>query len=936
MKEPGLRGNLRLMTGRAGKFFLLSFLAVLFAHHHPAAATPSKPPKKILLLYSYQSVLPANLEWDGSIRSALKGTSAEPVEFYTEFLDLAQFPEESYLQSLIKLLQSKYADRKIDLIIPVGELAVDFLSAHGNILFPGAPIVFCAAEKHQMQALKALPNTTGVVAWIDVQGTLAVALKLQPQTRHVVVVGGTAKTDRVFHQTAREALRPFEGRFEITFLTDLPMAEILERVASLSPQTIIIFLSMLRDSAGNNFVPRDALAQVARAANAPVYGLWETLLGQGIVGGHLMSFTAQGRVAGELGRRVLNGEKPESIPIVYEGKDLYLFDWRQLKRWGISESDLPPGSMVRFKEPSIWEEHKREVIGTVAAFCLLALLIMGLLINLGRRRRAERSLARRLEFETLLAELSSQFVGVAASEVDQEIDRGIKQLVEFLGVDRGRLWRFSENQAEFVSTHFWAAPGIEPTPPISVGEHFPWIREQLLQGRAVVLSQPDELPAEAQNDRQNLLASGIKSLLGIPLAVAGKFIGALTLTTLRSHKVWPPGLAQELQPIGEIIANALIREMTDNDLRQTELKYRIVADFTYDWEYWENPDGSWRYVSPACERISGHKAEDFIERPNLIREIIVPEDRDLWDRHNCEAREEFLAREIQFRLQRPDGTVRWIEHACQPVTDDAGEFIGVRASNRDITQRKQAELSEQQHREQLAHVTRVATLGELTASLAHEVNQPLNAVMNNAQAALRFLKGDQPDLEEVGEALGDIVQDGKRAAEVIKRLRQFLRRGEMHLLPVDINEVIKETATLTSNEFLASNATIRFSLGDALPPVRADRIQIQQVVLNLLMNAKEAMSQAGAGLREVLVKTTQEDAGTIKVSIRDRGPGLPSANLEKIFEPFYTTKTAGMGLGLAITRTIIASHSGRVWAEPNPDQGVTLAFTLPVFEDEPR
>jgi PAS domain S-box-containing protein len=742
-----------------GKVSLLILLAVPLPHHF-ASAAPLPPAKKVLLLYSWRSVIPANVEWDTGIREVLEGTEGQRIEFYTEYLDLAQFPDEAYLHSLLNLLQTKYSGKKIDLLIPVGDLAFSFLQAHGNALFPGSPIVFCAVVKQQLEALKPPPNSSGVVAWVDVEGTLAAALKLQPRGRRVVVVGGIAKTDRALQQIAREALHPYEGQLEVTYLTDLPMAEVLHRVSSLPPQTVVIYLTMLRDSTSQGFVPREALERVAQGANAPVYGLWENLLGRGIVGGHLMSFTEQGRLAGEMGRRVLNGEKPENIPIVYEGADVYEFDWRQLKRWGLKESDLPPGSLVRFKEPSLWESHKREVIGTGAAFSVLSLLVVGLLINLGRRRIA------------------------------------------------------------------------------------------------------------------------------------------------------------------------------DKKLRQAELKYRIVADFTYDWEYWQNPDGTWRYVSPACERISGHRPEEFLGRPGLLRDIIVSEDRDRWDRHNCNAQKDPGDREIQFRIKRPDGSIRWIEHDCQPVNDDAGEFIGVRASNRDITERRQAEMSEQQHREQLTHVARVATMGELTASLAHEVNQPLNAVMNNAQAALRFLHREQPDLEEVGEALGDIVRDGKRAAEVIQRLRQFLRPGEMHAQAVVINQLIMETAALTRNEFQGSNIRIRFSLTDNLPLVWADRIQIQQVVLNLLMNAKEAMDQAGTNPREILVMTEQEDEETVKVSFRDRGPGLTSENLEKIFEPFYTTKTAGMGLGLAISRSIIASLGGRVWAAPNPDQGITLAFTLPIFKED--
>jgi PAS domain S-box-containing protein len=881
-------------------------------------------------------VIPANVEWDTGIREALEGTEAEPIEFYTEYLDLAYHPEESYLRSLLNLLQTKYSGRKIDLLIPVSDLAFSFLQAHSNALFPGSPIVFCAVVKPQLETLKPPPNSSGVVAWVDVQGTLVAALKLQPKTRRVVVVGGIAKTDRALLQIAREGLRSYEGQLEITYLTNLPMAEILQRVSSLPPQTVVIYLCMLRDSTGHDFVPRKALERVAQAANAPVYGLWENLLGHGIVGGHLMSFTEEGRLAGDMGRRVLNGEKPENIPIISEGGNVNEFDWRQLKRWGLKESDLPPGSLVRFREPSLWENYKREVIGTAAGFSVLSLLVVGLLINLGQRRRAERALAKRLQFETLLAELSAHFVTVEASEVDREIDQGIKHLGEFLEIDRVRLWQLFGPQGEFIPTHSWAAPGIPPTSPTQAQEDYPWIRSQMLQGRPVAFSRPAELPEEARVDRQSLITDGIKSALCIPLAMGGKFIGALSLSALRSPKVWDPGLAPELQPIGEIFANALMRNVADNELRQGELKYRIVADFTYDWEYWQIPDGTWRYVSPACERISGHRPEEFLQHPGLLRDIIVPEDRDRWDHHNCDSQKESGGREIQFRLQRPDGSTRWIEHACQPVTDDAGEFIGVRASNRDITLRRQAEMLGQQHREQLAHVTRVATLGELTASLAHEVNQPLNAVMNNAQAALRFLHREQPDLEEVGEALGDIVRDGKRAAEVIQRLRRFLRPGEIHAQAVDINQVIEETTALTRNEFQGSNIRLRFSLTENLPPVWVDRIQIQQVVLNLLMNAKEAMDQAGTNAGEIFVMTEQEDEETVKVSFRDRGPGLTSENLEKIFEPFYTTKTAGIGLGLAISRSIIASFGGRVYAMPNPDQGATLAFALPIYKGDHR
>jgi PAS domain S-box-containing protein len=631
---------------------------------------------------------------------------------------------------------------------------------------------------------------------------------------------------------------------------------------------------------------------------------------------------------------VLNGEKMENIPIVWQGANVYQFDWRQLQRWGLKESDLPPGSLVRFKEPSLWETYQREIIGTAAAFCLLSLLTIGLLVNLGRRRRAERSLTRRLEFETLLAEMSALFVSLEANEVDREIGQGLKRLGKFLGIDRGILWRFSENQTEVLSTHFWIAPEIEPKAPSPIREQFPWIRSQLLQGKSVAISRPGDIPEEAQIDRDNLLAAGIKSALCTPLAVGGKFLGALSLSTLRSYKVWPPGLAHELRPIGEIFASALMRAQAEMELHQVELKYRIVADFNYDWEYWKHRDGTLRYVSPSCERISGYQTEAFIKRPDLLREIIVPEDRDLWDGHDCDSLEKPGTRECQFRVKRPDGTIRWVEHVCQPVTDAAGKYIGIRASNRDITLRKDSERQEQQHRDELAHVMRVATLGELTSSLAHEFNQPLNAVLNNAQAALRYLDRETPDLAEVKAALQDIAQDGKRASAVIQRLRAFLKPGMMHSEAVDLNGVIQETVALVHNELLSHHMTTNFSLAADLPPVRGDRIQVQQVILNLLLNAMEAMQGTETDSREIHLKTEQESPDFITASLQDTGKGLSSNELERIFEPFNTSKVDGLGLGLSISQSIISGHGGRLWGKPNADHGATFLFTLPVYQEE--
>ncbi len=432
-----------------------------------------------------------------------------------------------------------------------------------------------------------------------------------------------------------------------------------------------------------------------------------------------------------------------------------LYDWRELKRWGISEKALPPGSIVKFKSLSIWEEHRETILGGLFFITIETLLIIGLFVNLHKRRRAE----------------------------------------------------------------------------------------------------------------------------------------------------------------AEIAASAL--------------RYRTVADYTYDWEYWSAPDGTLNYVSPSCERITGYSVREFMDDPSLFLKIIVPEDREIWDGHDHDARSRLKPREIQFRIRTKSGEIRWIDHACLPVNDAQGKFLGVRASNRDITDRKKAEFEAQQQRNELAHVTRVAAMGELTSSLAHELNQPLAAIRNYANAAQRFLSQGEPDLSKAREALEGIVRDDRRAAEVISGVRGLLKKEEPRYRPVHMNNVIQEILAFIRSDSVLEGLSIETELAPGLPAVPGDRVQLQQVLLNLMLNAVAAMNKAKPDLRKLVIKTENEEDRGVKVSVKDFGAGIDEAHRDKLFEPFYTTKPGGMGMGLAISERIIHAHGGSIWAENNPDGGATFYFTLP-------
>jgi two-component system sensor kinase FixL len=250
--------------------------------------------------------------------------------------------------------------------------------------------------------------------------------------------------------------------------------------------------------------------------------------------------------------------------------------------------------------------------------------------------------------------------------------------------------------------------------------------------------------------------------------------------------------------------------------------------------------------------------------------------------------------------------------------------------------RKQGELEAQRLRQDLTHIGRVSALGELTASLAHELSQPLTAILSNAQTAQRLLAAEVVDLESVREILSDIVADDKRAAAVISGLRALIKKGEPELVPLDLNAIVGEVAWLLRSDAILRNVSMSLELAPDLPHVRGDRVQLQQVVLNLVLNGLEAMREPHAGARTLVIRTARDGAAELRVTVQDSGPGIAEKDLGHIFEPLYTTKTEGLGMGLAIVRTIVRAHGGTVGAENNPQGGTSLHVTLPVDPEGAR
>jgi hypothetical protein len=366
----------RLLSLGATMLPILNLAGTSAAGQAPAAG------QRVLILYSDERLLPANIIMDEAIRTAFAGGTKNRVEFYSEFLDVARFPGDEQQQRQRNFFRDKYRERPPNLVIAVSGGALVFLSEHRDELFAGVPTVYCSvtADPHPDQLLDAgiaevkVPNV--------VAPTLEMMLRLHPDTRQVAIVSGSGPRDRQFADVFRQEIATFEKRVAFTWLTNLSMEELRGELSRLADHTVVLFLTMFQDATGKTFTSRQALEAFAPVSRAPIYGCFDTYVGHGIVGGSMVTFEEIGRKAAQLGIRILAGEDAQAAASSESHRAVPIFDWRELRRWHISEQRLPPGSIVWFKEVTYWEQHHKLILWAVSLCAVEAFLIGALLVQL--------------------------------------------------------------------------------------------------------------------------------------------------------------------------------------------------------------------------------------------------------------------------------------------------------------------------------------------------------------------------------------------------------------------------------------------------------------------------------------------------------------------------------------------------------------------------
>ncbi|WP_439396829.1 PAS domain S-box protein [Bradyrhizobium sp. PMVTL-01] len=524
-----------------------------------------------------------------------------------------------------------------------------------------------------------------------------------------------------------------------------------------------------------------------------------------------------------------------------------------------------------------------------------------------------------------------EFVGAAtditaARRAEQQLRRSEGYLAEAQHLTHTGSWSWDVYGLDFVyrSAEVDRLFGFSPQEPVSIET----IRSRI---------HPDDLPRLQEVQRQAI--EHVEERFEYDFRILLPDGGIRRIHSVAHVVLGSDGNVSEL--IGthmDVTEQHAARERLENTLvalRESEQRFRDYAETASDWLWETGPDHRVTHLSEHTS-AAGILATGLMGLPRWDIACDTEEEPEKWRQHRATLQAHLPFRDLIYRTVNRTGSPIYVRTSGKPFFDGNGTFLGYRGVSTDITALIRADQAEQKLRKaqaELAHVTRVTTLGELTTSIAHEINQPLAAILNNADACLGWMAREAPDLAAARSSVEWIIEDAIRASEVIRSVRALAKKGEIEMVPLDVNEVVRDVIALVTRELVSHRVTLRTELAAALPRILGDRIQLQQVIINLVMNGIEAMDAVTDRPRELLIRSSKDDLGHVQLAVADCGVGIAEKDADHVLDPFFTTKSSGLGMGLSICRSIVEAHGGRLSLLQNNEPGATFQFVLPVHKE---
>jgi PAS domain S-box-containing protein len=834
--------------------------------------------RHVLLLHSYHK----GLTWVDDITNSVSATlrRTDPgIEFHVEYMDTKRVSGEEHLANLYREYRFKFKQVRYDAAIIADDAALRFVLKYYDELLPETPVVFCGINNLEPGMLDSRPEFTGILEDVDTAETLKVAFALHPNVRHVYIINDMSTTGKGLHKKIAKEITGFAARADFTFLEDYTVDELCASIANLPPNSIILRSAFFVDKSGRTLSnEKVSFAALGSGANVPVYSLWDYFMGLGVVGGKLISGNAQGELVAHLAARILNGENPSSIPVVVKSPNRFMFDYRQLQRFGIHRSSLPAGSKVT-NEPQPFYRINKTLTWTCGLFIpAITCVVVMLVLNIKRRKRTEENLRKSEERLTIIFETSQ--AGILLGDVN------------------GKLILCNSRFAEMLA----CAP------------------EELIGAGYL-----DFLHADCKSDgseRQRLLLSGeIDSISAERLFVRKNgtcFWGYLSARRLDGRNSDTMGFVGVLTDISEL------KQATD-DLEAEKERLAVTLSSIGDGVITVDTDGVVVMLNGVAEQFCGWSNAEAVGKP-LTQVFPIINERTGAAQENPVDKVLETGRIVELAnntiLLARDGARRMIADSAAPMRNQEGIIVGVVLVFRDVTEKHKIE-------EELFKARKLDSLGVLAGGIAHDFNNLLGGIMGSISLAKMILP-----VEGKAYMLLDTAEKASlRARGVAQQFLTFAKGGAPVKQAVSLQDLVSESVSLVLH---GSNVNGIIDIPDSIHAVEVDEGQMSQVFHNIIINAIQAMPEGGTltvaaqNVKLFHVNTMALPAGSyVKVSFADQGCGIPGDELKRVFDPYFTTKSAGNGLGLASVYSIVRSHAGHIGVSSVVGKGTTFTIHLP-------